>query len=97
MQIVIGKFIVKAEERDAFIEGRRAAMVRSRAEPGCITYAFTPDQIDADIVVLTERWLDRDSLAAHAKGLKTAPPSTGPDPISREVFMYETTNEGRAL
>ena len=97
MQIVIGKFIVKAEERDAFVEGRRDAMLRSRAEPGCITYAFSADLIDADVVILTERWADRDSLAAHAKSLKTAPPSTGPDPISREVYMYETTNEGRLL
>ena len=97
MQIVIGKFIVKAEERDAFVEGRRDAMLRSRAEAGCITYAFSADLIDADVVILTERWADRDSLAAHAKGLKTAPPSTGPDPISREVYMYETTNEGRLL
>ena len=97
MQIVIGTFIVKPEERDAFIESRREAMRRSRAEAGCITYAFTHDPIEHDVVILTERWADRDSLSAHAKGLKTAPPATGPQPISREVFMYETTNDGRAL
>ena len=45
MQIVIGTFIVKPEERDAFIESRREAMRRSRAEAGCITYAFTHDPI----------------------------------------------------
>ena len=97
MQIVIGTFIVKPEERDAFIEGRREAMVRSRAEAGCITYAMSADPIEPNVVILTERWADRDSLSAHAKGLKTAPPATGPEPISREIFMYETTNEGRAL
>jgi quinol monooxygenase YgiN len=90
MVIVLGAFEVNPEEREAFIANRIALMRHSRAEAGCITYAFSPDPIDAGTVVLTERWADRASLDAHIAGMKAAPqPSPTPEAISREVTVYE--------
>jgi len=43
-------------------------MVRaSRAEPGCLDYAYSVDVLDAGLVRVTERWASREALAAHFK------------------------------
>ena len=44
------------------------AMVRaSRAEAGCIDYAYAIDLLDPGLVRVSERWESRDALAAHFK------------------------------
>ncbi|WP_084396339.1 putative quinol monooxygenase [Henriciella aquimarina] len=41
-------------------------MVRaSRAEAGCIDYAYAIDMLDPGLVRVSERWQDRDALKAH--------------------------------
>lgn len=42
------------------------AMIRaSRAEPGCIDYAYSLDVLDPGLVRVTERWESRAALEAH--------------------------------
>jgi quinol monooxygenase YgiN len=97
MVIVIGTFGVQAQDRDAYIANRIAVMEHSRAEHGCITYTFTADPIQPDVVVLTERWTDRPSLDAHIAGLKSAPqPAATPKEFSREIYVYQA-DEGQRL
>jgi quinol monooxygenase YgiN len=97
MVIVIGTFHVDPAGRDAFITNRIAVMSHSRQELGCITYAFTADPIESDVVILTERWTDRPSLDAHIAGLAAAPqPAAFPKQLSREIFVYEA-DEGSKL
>ena len=90
MVIVIGTFHVEPADRDAFIANRTPMTVHSRAEEGCITYAFTADGIDPGVVVLTERWTNRAALDAHLVGLAAAPqPAPIPATLSREIFVYQ--------
>jgi quinol monooxygenase YgiN len=97
MVIVIGTFHVDPSDRDAFIANRVAVMNHSRAEAGCITYAFAGDPIDESVVVLTERWVDRASLDAHLIGLASAPqPDPSPAHLSREIYVY-VADDGVAL
>ncbi len=97
MVIVIGTFQVDPADRDAFITNRSPVMSHSRQESGCITYAFTADPIESDVVILTERWTDRPSLDAHLAGLAAAPqPAATPQQLSREIFVYEA-DEGSKL
>ena len=43
-------------------------MIRaSRAEAGCIDYAYSVDVLDAGLIRVTERWESREALAAHFK------------------------------
>tara|TARA_R110002020_G_scaffold83397_1_gene206739 strand:- start:146239 stop:146535 length:297 start_codon:yes stop_codon:yes gene_type:complete len=43
-------------------------MIRaSRAEAGCIDYAYSVDVLDAGLIRVTERWENREALAAHFK------------------------------
>ncbi len=49
----------------------RAAMttmiVASRAEAGCLDYAYAIDVLDPGLVRVSERWESREALAAHFK------------------------------
>ncbi|MXO51092.1 antibiotic biosynthesis monooxygenase [Erythrobacter gaetbuli] len=84
-----------AATRKAMVEMVRA----SRAEDGCLDYAFAEDLADPDTLILFERWRDRDALAAHGqsahmaefRGVMAANP-----PVSRELRVYET-DEGEPL
>lgn len=41
-------------------------MIRaSRAEPGCIDYAYSVDVLDPGLIRITERWTSREALQAH--------------------------------
>jgi quinol monooxygenase YgiN len=43
-----------------------AAMVTaSRAEPGCLSYAYAQDLFDPTLIHVVERWHDRAALTAH--------------------------------
>jgi quinol monooxygenase YgiN len=55
----------------ANIEAARPVMEQmiraSRAEAGCLDYAYSLDVLDPGLVRVTERWESRDALAAHFK------------------------------
>jgi quinol monooxygenase YgiN len=90
MLIVAGYFDVEPEQRDEFISDRVEAMARSRAEPGCISYAFTGDPIDLGRVLLFERWESKEALAVHLEVLKTAPrPSADIKVLGAEILQYD--------
>ncbi len=90
MVIVIGTFRVEPADREAFIANRTPVTNHSRAENGCITYAFTADAVDPAVVILTERWTDRAALDAHLVGLAAAPQPAGtPAQLSREIYVYQ--------
>ena len=42
-----------------------AMIVASRAEPGCIDYAYSLDIFDPSLVHVIERWESREALTAH--------------------------------
>lgn len=43
-------------------------MIRaSRAEAGCLDYAYSVDVLDPGLIRVAERWESRDALAAHFK------------------------------
>ncbi len=54
---------------DGALERTRPAMetmiAASRAEAGCIDYAYSIDVLDPCLVHVNERWMSREALAAH--------------------------------
>lgn len=91
-QIVAGVFELDPADREAWLASREPLMRRSRAEPGCITYVFAPDPIEAGLVQLFERWESEDALAEHRKVLAAAPAvDPGVAIISSDVRFYEAT------
>lgn len=51
------------------LDGARPAMAKmvaaSRAEPGCIAYAYAQDLLDPETIHVVEKWRDRQALTDH--------------------------------
>ena len=86
---------IDAATRKAIVEMVRA----SRAEDGCLDYAFAADIADPDTLVLFERWRDSEALAAHGRTEHMAQfqkVMAANPPASRDLRVYET-DDGKPL
>ena len=65
MVIVMGTVKLAADKLD----GARPAMAKmvaaSRAEAGCIAYAYAQDVLDPETIHVAEQWRDRAALTEH--------------------------------
>ena len=67
MIVVIGSFRIPPSMVE-IVRPAMAAMIRaSRAEEGCIAYAYGFDVIDDGLVQVSEKWRDRAALEAHLR------------------------------
>lgn len=65
MLIIEGWMQFAPGEIDKFSEAARQMVDATRAEPGCLHYAFARDMNDPDIIRISERWVDAAALEAH--------------------------------
>ena len=69
----------------------------SRSEPGCLEYVLAADPLDAQRVVLSERWSSRAELDAHIQALvarRAVAAADGATPVaalSREIAFFEAS------
>jgi quinol monooxygenase YgiN len=99
MVIVQGIFRIAPGDRDTFLSQSVATMVASRAERGCIEYVMAADPVEADRVVLSERWASTEDLDAHLQratqrrsedgGAAAAAPVAV---LSHEIAIYEVAS-----
>jgi quinol monooxygenase YgiN len=93
--IVAGHFVVDPDQREQFLRGRADVTRASRAEAGCITYAFSPDPLEPGRVLLFERWESKAALAAHLAALRQRPrPPDGVEVRESAVQQYEISAVG---
>jgi quinol monooxygenase YgiN len=93
--IVAGHFVVDPHQREEFLRSRTDVMRTSRSEPGCITYAFSPDPLDPGRVLLFERWESKAALADHLAALRQRPrPQDRVEVRESEVQQYEISAVG---
>ncbi len=67
MVIVQGTGRVDSELRERFLAQRAESMKISRAEPGNLEYVIAADPIEADRVIISERWETQGDLTAHIR------------------------------
>ena len=86
---------IDAATRKAIVEMVRA----SRAEDGCIDYAFASDLADPDTLILFERWRDRAALDAHGKSdhMAAFQEFMGANPPEASDLRIYDTDEGQPL
>jgi len=65
--LVIGSIRLPPENLARARPAMQAMMAGSRAEDGCLEYAYSQDLIDPGLIRVTESWRDREALAAHFK------------------------------
>jgi quinol monooxygenase YgiN len=94
--IVGGTFEVEPHEREEFIASRHALMRASRAETGCVDYAFCADPVEPGRVLLFERWESEDDLAAHFSSMRAGPqPASEVTPKSGSIVFYDASERKR--
>ena len=59
MIVVQGVFRVHEAERERYLAESAETQRISRSEPGCLEYVLAADPLDAQRVVLSERWSSR--------------------------------------
>ncbi len=86
---------IDAATRKAIVEMVRA----SRAEDGCIDYAFASDRADPDTLILFERWRDQAALDAHGKSdhMAAFQEFMGANPPEASDLRIYDTDEGQPL
>lgn len=65
MIVIEGTVRIPPENLEAARPVMEQMIHASRAEPGCIDYAYAVDVLDPGLVRVTERWENRSALTAH--------------------------------
>lgn len=75
-------------------------VAKSRAEDGCLDYAYARDLTDPQVMVVFERWRDRAALDAHFQSTHMAEfraaLNAGGAILARDIRLY-ATDEGSPL
>lgn len=65
MLIVAGEVVIEEGQIDAVRAPLEKMVAATRAEPGCLAYAFSVDLSDACCLRIFERWESEEALAEH--------------------------------
>ena len=65
MIVIEGTVRVDPAQIDQARPAMEAMIAASRAEPGCIDYAYAVDVLEPGLIRVAERWHSREALAAH--------------------------------
>ena len=95
MIVLIGHFRLPADKIEAAREPMARIIAASRAEAGCIKYAYAEDPADAGLFHVSEVWTDKQALdahfaTAHMKQWQADREKLGM--LSREITAYTTSH-----
>ena len=65
MILIVGTVRITGGALDTVRPAMAAMLGASRAEDGCLTYAYSQDLLDPGLIRITEGWRDRAALDAH--------------------------------
>ena len=63
--VIIGHFRLPPESLDAARELMARVVAATRAEPGCVKYAYAPEPCDPGLIHVSEVWDSQAALDAH--------------------------------
>jgi quinol monooxygenase YgiN len=84
---------------DQIMPAAREMMRESRLEDGCILYVYARDLVDPDLMHVSEKWRDRETLSAHFETdhMKRWRAALADIPmIARDLLAFET-DEGAPI
>ena len=99
MIVVAGQFRFPAERMDEARPVMRDVITATRAEAGCIVYAYAEDVLDFGLIRVSELWQSRAQLDAHMQTPHMATWQRERAALGlseRRITVYET-DEGTAL
>jgi quinol monooxygenase YgiN len=93
MIMVIGSVRVPLENVEPILPMMEKVVAATRAEDGCILYAYSRDLIEPNLFRITEKWRDRAALDAHFKTEHMAvwaQERAGLGMFDRDIKIFET-------
>jgi quinol monooxygenase YgiN len=90
--VVAGKFQIKPEKRELFLELATSILEPSRKESGVISYSFYEESTVSNSFIYFEEWKSREALSQHLKANYTQKLLTlFPEMIAREpdIKVYD--------
>ncbi|WP_298672693.1 putative quinol monooxygenase [uncultured Sphingomonas sp.] len=92
MLLIVGTFRLSRDRLDRARPAMAAMIEASRAEDGCLLYAYAEDVLDAGLIHVRELWRDEAALerhfaSAHIKAWRAAWPALGIG--QRDLVAYE--------
>ena len=65
MIVVVGSFRLPVENLPAARDAMTRVMTATRAEPGCLGYAYAEDLLEPGLIRVNDAWTTREALALH--------------------------------
>jgi quinol monooxygenase YgiN len=96
MIAVVGSFRLPVERLPEAREALSRIIEASRAEPGCIDYAYAEDVLEPGLIRVSEAWETREALAEHFEALHMKQwqrERTGLGMTGREMRAYTIGSE----
>ncbi|MFT4569540.1 MAG: quinol monooxygenase YgiN [Hyphomicrobiaceae bacterium] len=96
MLIVAGEVVVEPGQMEAVRQPLEQMMKATRAEPGCLAYAFSVDIADPCVLRVFERWESEAVLAAHFSTLhmgEFGAAMAAVEPKSMDIKVYGVSGE----
>ena len=93
MIVIMGTIRCPVEAVERLRPPMAAAVAASRAEDGCIEYAYGEDMLEPGLIRVCEVWRDRAALEAHFKAPHMDPWRAARAELGvgdRRLFLYET-------
>ena len=93
MILIIGTVRIAEGALDAARPVMARMIEASRAEDGCISYAYSVDVLDPTVIHVTEAWSDLETLTAHFRTPHLAEWRAHWDELgisTRDLKLYET-------
>lgn len=91
MLIVEGWLKLATGEFDKVADAARTMVAETNKEAGCLTYAFSRDINDPDLIRIAERWESPEALAAHGQSAHMAEFNQAMGSVKREgaeLWLY---------
>ena len=96
MIVIVGTVRIDPAMIEVLRPAMEAMVAASRAEPGCVDYAYAHDLIEPGLIRVSEIWTSNEALAEH---FATAPMAvwrealTALGPLNRHLTAYEVQSE----
>ncbi|MCI8496741.1 MAG: antibiotic biosynthesis monooxygenase [Clostridiales bacterium] len=67
MICVYAKFTVKPDQIEAFVKKAVELVIRTKSEPGCVSYELCQDREQKHVFAMVEKWADDAALQTHLR------------------------------
>ncbi|OXL85825.1 hypothetical protein BCV73_24165 [Paenibacillus sp. SSG-1] len=94
MIILMGYVHLNPSDVNEFTADVQSVVSSTRAEKGCLFYAFTTEDALAGRMLTVQRWQDQESLSAHVERHESAPfLNKWGRRMKMDILKYDITNE----